>query len=214
MLVLLVGCRAATGARSGSEPVVGGPCEGCEAVFEGLPDVLLAQARIAPADEPGDALRIEGTVFHRDGSAATGIVVYAYHTNARGIYPRDERMRGQAAYLHGTLRGWTRTDGQGRYRFDTVRPGGYADSDTPAHVHMHVLEPGRCTYYVDDILFRDDPRLTPERIREDTHGRGGSGVVTPQRHEGSGWLVKRDIILGEGIPDYPAQVPPEGSAGR
>jgi protocatechuate 3,4-dioxygenase beta subunit len=184
------------------EPIVGGPCERCEAVFEGIPSELSAIARIAPAEEPGEPMRIEGRVCHQDGSVAPGTVVYAYHTNAEGIYPRDDKLRGQPAYGHGKLRSWVQADKDGRYRFDTVRPGGYPNSEMPQHVHMHVIEPGRCTYYIDDIVFEDDPRLTAEKRDEYEHGRGGTGVTRPERDQGV-WLVKRDIILGARIPDYP-----------
>jgi len=110
------------------EPIVGLPCEGCEAVFEGLPATLLSTARIAPADEPGERMRIEGTVFDENGKPLPGVIVYAYHTDAHGIYPRNETEPGPAGRRHGRLRGWAKTDEKGRYRFDTIRPAGYPDT--------------------------------------------------------------------------------------
>ena len=184
-------------------PIVGLPCEGCEAVFQGLPETLEWSSRIAPIDEPGEPMRIEGTVRDGDGRAVGGVIVYAYQTNSRGLYPPDEGFRGQAARRHGLLRGWAQTDADGRYRFDTIRPAGYPDSDLPQHVHMHVLEVGRCTYYIDDILFEDDPRLTEARRRSLVTGRGGSGVVAPVLDESGTWVVRRDIVLGAEIPGYP-----------
>jgi len=182
--------------------VVGLPCEGCDAVFAGLPDSLAWSARIAPAGEPGEAMRIEGVVRDGRGRPVAGVIVYAYHTNSRGVYPRDDRYTGVAG-RHGRLRAWARTHENGRYRFDTIRPGGYPESDIPQHVHMHIIEPGRCTYYIDDILFRDDPRLTDAvRLRFDFK-RGGSGVADPVRDGDGTWLVTRDIVLGENISGYP-----------
>ena len=184
------------------EPIVGLPCEGCEAVFEGMPGTLSSTARIAPRDEPGEPMRIDGIVVDRSGKPAPGVIVYAYHTDAHGIYPRNETEQGRAGRRHGRLRGWARTDEAGRYRFDTIRPAGYPDTGIPAHVHMHVIEAGRCTYYIDDILFEDDPRLTAEQRALSSTGRGGSGVVRPTR-DGGAWVVVRDIVLGERIPGYP-----------
>ena len=199
----LIACAESAGGQlAGREPIVGGPCEGCEAIFQDLPSDLSATARIAPRGEPGEPMRIEGKVMHQDGTAAAGTIVYAYHTNAEGIYPRDDRFRSQPAYRHGILRGWVKADEEGRYRFDTVRPGGYPNSDMPQHVHMHVIEPGRCTYYIDSIVFEDDPRLTAEKRDQYEHGRGGTGISKLRRDQGV-WRVERDIILGEGIPDYP-----------
>lgn len=192
----------APGESAGREPVVGLPCEGCEAVFVGLPESLEARARIAPQDEPGEPLRIEGTVRNRAGEPVEGVIVYAYHTDARGIYPRDPDLRGTAAHRHGRLRAWAETGADGRYRFDTIRPASYPETTTPAHVHMHVLEPGCCTYYIDSIHFLDDPFLDAEERRRQDDGRGGSGLVTPEREDGV-WAVERDVVLGEGVPGYP-----------
>ena len=185
------------------EPIVGLPCEGCEAVFQGIPKELGWQARIAPLEEPGEALRIEGTVRDKDGRPTPDIIVYAYQTNARGLYPTDPESADMEAHRHGRLRGWAKTDNQGRYRFDTIRPAGYPDTNIPAHVHMHVLEPGRCTYYVDDLLFEDDPRLTPGLRAELSLGRGGPGLAAPQAIPPGAWSVTRDIVLGANIPGYP-----------
>jgi protocatechuate 3,4-dioxygenase beta subunit len=202
-LLLLLGSGAARAQDPRArEPIIGGPCEGCEAVFEGLPDTLTSTGRIAPPDEAGAPMHIRGTVYHRHGKPAPGVIVYAYQTNAEGVYPPAETFRGQAAYRHGELRAWVRSDSLGRYRVDTIRPASYPNNDIPAHVHMHVIEPGCCTYWLTSIHFTDDPLLSTderERVRE---GRGGSGLVTPERDANGVWLVTRDIHLGEGVPGY------------
>jgi len=185
------------------EPIIGGPCEGCEAVFQGLPDSLSSRGQIATVEEPGEPMRIDGVVYDADGRPAPGVIVYAYQTDAAGEYPPATAFRGQAAYRHGRMRGWVRTDSEGRYRFRTIRPGSYPSRDNPAHVHMHVIEPGCCTYYLSDIHFTDDPLLMPDERARLREGRGGSGLVTPRRDEEGVWVVRRDIHLGRGVPDYP-----------
>lgn len=69
---------------------------------------------------------------------------------------------------------------------------------------MHVLEPGSCTYYIDDVMFTDDSRLTPDKRAKLTLGRGGNGVVSPRKDREGSWVVRRDIVLGRAIPDYPS----------
>jgi protocatechuate 3,4-dioxygenase beta subunit len=189
--VLLTGVPAA----GADEPVIGGPCEGCEWVFVGMPETLTSEARIAPPDEPGEPLRIGGVVTDANGQPAAGVIVYAYHTDASGVYPK-------AATRHGRLRGWARTAENGRSLFDTIRPGAYPGRSIPQHVHMHVIEPGYATYWIDDIVFTDDPLLTGTRRRDMAHGRGGSGVAEPIRDEAGIWRVRRDIVLGLGVPGY------------
>ncbi len=190
---VLVAAAADAGAR---ERVVGLPCEGCEDVFAGMPAEILPHARIAPADEPGEALGIGGVVTDTAGKPAPGIIVYAYQTDANGIYP-------EADTRHGRLRGWARTDAEGRYRFDTIRPASYPGTTIPQHVHMHVIEPGRCTYYIEDVLFDDDPNLGARDRERARNGRGGSGVAVPARDDAGVWHVTRDIRLGANIPGYP-----------
>ena len=72
----------------------------------------------------------------------------------------------------------------------------------PQHIHMHVIEPGRCTYYLGDILFTDDPLLTPARRLQERNARGGNGVA---RHGNklAGLERSRGIsTLGLNVPGY------------
>lgn len=194
-------CQVDSGSRQ-REPVIGGPCEGCEGVFVGMPDSISSVARIAPENEPGEPMVISGTVFDRDGRVAPGVIIYAYQTDVRGIYPEAERLRSTEASAHGRLRAWTMSDEQGRYRFHTIRPGAYPSGSNPEHVHLQVLEVGCCTYYLTSIKFTDDPLLSPEEREQAMEGRGGNALVTPRRDENGVLIVNRDIYLGRGIPGY------------
>lgn len=189
ILLLAAGCAAA------HEPVIGGPCEGCELVFVGMPEEIGPVARIAPTAESGEPMVLEGTVTERAGRPVPGVIVYAYHTDAAGVYP-------SASTRHGRLRGWVRSDQDGDYRFDSIRPGPYPGRTTPAHVHLHVIEPGRATYWIDSVEFSDDPLLPEASRRPDPSARGGPGVVTPTRDAEGVWHVRRDIVLGHSIPGY------------
>ena len=185
--------------RIAQEPIVGRPCEGCEAVFEGLPSSLAPTTRLAPAGEPGTPITLTGRVLGADGRPRAGVIVYAYQTNAAGVYP-PSAIRAGAAGRHGALRGWAMSGPDGRYTFETIRPGTYPTRDAPAHIHMHVIERGCVTYYIDDVMFDDDPLLTPAVRRTQTM-RGGPGIVTATRTNGR-WMATRDILLGRNIPGH------------
>jgi protocatechuate 3,4-dioxygenase beta subunit len=170
-----------------------GPCQGCEWVYEGMPSRLASRARIARPDEPGAPMTLEGVVTTARGVPAPNVIVYAYHTNQAGLYP-------PAANGHGSLKGWALTDPRGQYRFDTIRPGAYPSRDIAEHVHIHVIEPGIATYYIENLEFLDDRLL-------DTTGappepRGGPGRALPLQRDGV-WQVRRDIVLGRNIDGYP-----------
>lgn len=194
-VVLLLAWRVVLAGADWREPVIGGPCEGCENVFVGMPDRIPHRARIASEHEPGQPMVIEGVVTSPDGDPVPGVIVYAYHTDQHGVYPDGETR-------HGSLRGWARSDDQGRYTFDTIRPASYPNSTVSQHVHMHVVEPGRVTYYITNLEFDDDPLLTERRRAYLERGRGGSGLTHPVRDQDGVWHVRRDIILGKNVPGY------------
>lgn len=191
LLLLLSACAAAPGDTSRSAPLPA--CEWCgadEAPAEGL----TAEMVLAGPDEPGERLEVTGTVYEPDGrTPAAGVLVYAYHTDLTGRYTTrgDETGNGRR---HGRLRGWLVTGADGRYRIDTVRPGGYPGNSEPAHIHMTVRPPGGEETWIDSIEFADDPRLTAEhRARADR--RGGSGIVEPVLGEDGVWRATRDVVL-------------------
>jgi protocatechuate 3,4-dioxygenase beta subunit len=184
-----------------------GACEGCFGLgaYEGMPATISSVSRIAPLGEPGEPLVITGRVFGAGGKPRRGIIVYAYHTNQRGIYPAPDPPRSQESNFHGRLRGWAVSDAKGRYTFQTIRPASYPDTTITQHVHMHIIEPGCATYWIDEILFTDDPffkQRSPEDIARENPGRGGSAITTPKRDASGTWHVTRDIYLGKNIPGY------------
>lgn len=185
---------------SAREPIVGLPCEGCEAVFDGLPASMASRVRLAATHEPGEPMLLHGQVRDGRGTPRAGVIVYAYQTDRTGIYPAPVHRVGKAATLHGRLRAWAHSDADGRFAFDTIRPGHYPGRAMPQHIHLHVIEPGCATYYIDDVMFLDDPVLIERRDSLALTGRGGVGVVLPVLRDGV-WQVQRDIVLGLGISD-------------
>src|SRR5688572_30535194 len=91
------------------------------------------QAAAIPAGEPGQPLVVSGVVYAADGTTPRpGVVVYAYQTDARGLYTPDGRPG--VPRLHA----WMRTDERGRYELRTIRPASYPGQNIAAHVHMVV----------------------------------------------------------------------------
>ncbi len=176
------------------------PCEGCAEILDTLPLIWSSTSRIAAHDEPGEKLVIEGQVRSKDGTARAGVLLFANQTNAGGVYPSGGPSGGPSSGPSGGLSAWARTDLEGRYRFDTVRPGSYPGQSIPQHVHFYVVEPGCALYFIDDVEFLDDPKLLAAH-KARTKSRGGNGRVMPKRY-GSGWHVRRDITLGQGVANH------------
>lgn len=198
-MIVFGGCAQKSATADGA---VGGPCEGCEAVFESpVPfDSLSNMVWLSDWDQHNPKrIAINGIVYKADGSPAAGVVIYIYHTDTTGVYPVKGNETGWGK-RHGHLRGWMKTNEKGEYKFFTLRPGSYPGSRIPAHIHVFIKEPGRSPYWIDDYLFDNDPFLT-ETERKKLHQRGGDGILK-MKDVGNMVKTQRHIYLGRNIPGY------------
>ncbi len=181
--------------------LVGGPCEGCEAIFEYGDKRLLPIDTLPDFHERGTQLKVTGTIYEKDGKTpAEGVILYLYHTNSEGIYAKKGNETGWAK-RHGYIRGWVKTDSHGQYTFYTLKPGSYPERSFAAHIHPTILEPNGKYYWLGAYHFAGDPFLTEKEISPKSPRGGSSGLMSLHK-EGNLWVGKRDFILGENIPDY------------
>lgn len=151
---------------------------------------------------------LTGTIYQRDGKTpANNVILYYYHTNIHGIYatksgePRN-MPKNKLGQTHGYMRGWIKTNPDGKYTIKTIMPGTYPNRNEPAHIHISVEEENMDqVYYLDDFVFDDDPLLTSEK-RKNMENRGGSGVIRFVKKDHY-WIGERNLILGLNIPNYP-----------
>jgi protocatechuate 3,4-dioxygenase beta subunit len=177
-------------------------CDGCELMYEGIPLLgnISPETSLAKKDEPGTRLEISGTVYKPDGkNPAKDIVLYIYHTDEQGLY---SAAQGQVhAKRHGHLRGWIRTNEQGQFKINSIRPAAYPRENIPAHLHIFVKEPGKTLYYIDEVWFDDDPLITSEMKRK-AQQRGGDLLIHLAQDSKKVWKGNLTIILGRNIPNY------------
>jgi protocatechuate 3,4-dioxygenase beta subunit len=199
-LGVLHGCSQGVSQKKEQMTGVGGPCEGCEAIYESpVPFEQLNHIdTLADFNEAGPKLEVSGVVYGPDGKPVPDVVLYVYHTNQEGIYPKrgDEKGWGR---MHGYIRGWVKTNAAGEYRFYTLRPGAYPGRDNPEHIHITVKEPDKNEYWIDDFMFADDPIL--RRMSGHQQNRGGNGVLKPVQKNGM-LYVERNIYLGKNVPGW------------
>ncbi len=180
---------------------IGGSCEGCEAIFEFGSKKLSWIDTLPDFKEPGPKLEISGTIYQKDGKTpAKDVILYIYHTDQKGVYPQKGNETGWGK-RHGYLRGWIKTNADGKYKFYTLRPASYPDTRAPQHIHPVIKEPNKNEYYIDEYLFMDDPFLNAKE-RAQQQKRGGAGILTLSKKKDGTWVGKRDIILGLNIPNY------------
>lgn len=184
--------------------IVGGGCDGCSLIYEGMPQNLIASDTGMAWNSKAPKLIIEGTVFKSDShTPASGVIIYYWHTDASGRYPTLDAT-GKKATRHGSIRGWMKTNNEGKFTLHTGRPAAYPASDIPAHIHFVVKESNLNEYYTDELVFDDDPLLTQAK-KEKMENRGGSGIIKTKFADGK-LSGKHTIILGLNVPDYPGNM--------
>lgn len=193
-------CQAQTKQRP-SKGIVGGGCDGCGSIYEGMPKHLSWETKIASDSEPGEPMEISGVIYKADGrTPAADVILYVYHTDAKGYYSPSPSQAGLARH-DGHLRGWMKTNVRGEYRFRSIRPAPYPNRDVAAHIHPIIKEPDKNEYYIDEYWFDDHPFLTKEK-RAKMEKRGGLGIIHLTKNGDGVWTGKRDIVLGLNIPNY------------
>ncbi|MEZ0006471.1 protocatechuate 3,4-dioxygenase beta subunit [Flavobacterium sp. 28YEA47A] len=185
-----------------SNPIVGDGCDGCELMYIGMPNELHAMDTSPGWNEKGQKLIVSGTVFQLDQKTpAPNVIIYYWQTDNNGYYsPKpeiDERVK-----RHGHIRGWVKTDKNGKYTIRTIRPAPYPNDVSPAHIHLSIKEPDVANeYYTDEINFTDDKLLATHFKKYPQEKRGGSGIVKVQFKD-SVQIATHDIVLGLNIPGY------------
>jgi protocatechuate 3,4-dioxygenase beta subunit len=123
---------------AGRTPSEGGGTAGCPAppvrpVAAGASLTLGPINGMDPSSARGDRLVVEAVVLDPSCAPAAGASVRVWHTDARGLYgPAGSQA---CCYYGGTVR----TDANGRFRLDTIRPAQYPDPGAPpAHIHLDI----------------------------------------------------------------------------
>lgn len=201
-LLLILLAQTGCAQNNHRQPVIGGRCEGCEAIhetpiaFNKLPWI----DTLPDFNEAGPKIVISGIIYKIDGKTpAPNIVLYVYHTDQKGNYSLKGNETGWGK-RHGYIRGWMHTNEKGEYKFYTLRPASYPNSTAPQHIHPTIKEPGKNEYWIDEFVFDDDPNLTATE-RNKLPQRGGSGIIK-LRNENGILKGERNIILGKNVPDY------------
>jgi protocatechuate 3,4-dioxygenase, beta subunit len=149
-----------------------------------------SKVTIAAKEEPGERLIVTGQVLGPDGKTPlAGASVYVYHTDAKGLYtPETNDNRNPR------LRGYMRTDAQGRYEFSTIKPAPYPNNRIAAHIHYVVNAQGH-QERVFEIVFEGDPNID-ERMRADAAKEGSAfSIRTLARDQQGVWRCTQDVKM-------------------
>ncbi|MGE0362916.1 MAG: protocatechuate 3,4-dioxygenase subunit beta [Vicinamibacterales bacterium] len=144
---------------------VTGPVFGHEAV--GALDHDLTRQH---AGEPvGQRIVVEGRVLDEGGRPVPHALVEVWQANAAGRYAHKVDQWPAPVDPNFTGAGRALTDGDGRYRFVTVRPGAYPwgnhhNAWRPSHIHFSLFGHAFLTRLVTQMYFPGDPLLALDPI--------------------------------------------------
>ena len=196
-LPLVFGCRSDSSAQTADNTLLAAIKKNANADPQdsywgarSAPSDVSWRTKLATADDPGDRILINGTIYKPDGKAvAANTLIYLYHTDVHGIYGRREK----GEHRHGRHRGWMLTDQNGRYEFESIMPASYPDSTIAKHIHMTLTTIDKKEESCDSILFEGDKFLTS---RDRSINRGGFDPVLKMVKNRDGVLRGvRDIRL-------------------
>jgi protocatechuate 3,4-dioxygenase, beta subunit len=122
-----------------------------------------------PGEPLGERIIVSGRVMDEDGHPARNTLIEVWQCNAAGRYfhlgddhaaPLDPNFTGA---------GRTMTDGDGRYRFVTIKPGAYPwrnhpNAWRPAHIHFSLFGSSFLTRLVTQMYFPGDPLFAYDPI--------------------------------------------------
>ena len=122
---------------------------------------------IVTETEPGVRVTVNAAVTDSSGKPLAGILVYFYHTSDKGWYSDTgvHILKFEGDHRHSRLFGYVKTDSNGRFSINTIRPNGYPKSDFAAHIHIQMWNDDG-TYLLGipgELQFDDDVRMTERR---------------------------------------------------
>lgn len=135
----------------------------------------ISDLTLAPDDEPGAWIEIEGRVVDQHDQPVAGAVVRVFGTDEQGRY--HPMMDGESTpRIFGTLV----SDADGRFVFRTVRPGPYPGTRNARHVHISARKNELRLAAPQYAVFDDDPLLAEPQNAE----QRGEAIRIQMNHDG------------------------------
>lgn len=132
-------------------------------------DLLSRGDRSVPVE--GQLLYVSGRLLDQRGRPIAGARIEIWQADNDGVYRDSKTATETGDGFQGA--GHDKTDGDGRYRFRTIKPAPYGtgDLERTAHIHFLVVPPGGGEW-VSQMYFTGEPRNpTDFLLKEVTTGR-------------------------------------------
>jgi len=122
---------------------------------------LTAQHAGAPL---GERIVVSGRVLDEGGRPVRGALIEVWQANAAGRYQHKNDQHDAPLDANFSGCGRALTDGDGRYKFLSIKPGAYPwknhhNAWRPAHIHFSIFGDGLLSRLVTQMYFPGDPLL-------------------------------------------------------
>jgi protocatechuate 3,4-dioxygenase beta subunit len=162
-----------------------------EAPFPPPPKDVSSVATLVSENELGERLIITGTVFKADRKTpCPDFILYLYQTDATGVYNTTDHN-----WERPRIRGWIKTDKEGKYEIRTIKPESYPRGRNPAHIHVIVKVSGQKPNWIDNFLFDGDPYLSEQDNNLPAQQGDFSPVMKATKDKDGVLHCKRDIVI-------------------
>jgi protocatechuate 3,4-dioxygenase, beta subunit len=117
----------------------------------------------------GERIIVSGRVVDEEDRPVGGTLIEIWQANAAGRYAHESDQHDAPLDPNFSGGGRLITDGDGRYRFTTIKPGAYPwgnhdNAWRPAHIHFSIFGPAFATRLVTQMYFPGDPLLAADPI--------------------------------------------------
>jgi len=155
---------------------------------------MIEENKLASSAEQGERIIISGRILNLDcNQFIPNTIVDVWQANHEGQYDNQ-------GY---TLRGYTKSNDQGFYLFETVKPGKYLNGNSfrPSHIHYKVSPPGFSTLTT-QLYFEGDTSIASDAAASISSGNydATDRIIALSKNSDNIFEGTFDIIInGEGI---------------
>ena len=144
-----------------------GPAYGHDSL--GPDDADLTRNARSTGEPIGERIVVSGHVLDENGRPVSNTLIEVWQANSAGRYLHHADQHDAPLDPNFSGAGRCVTDGEGRYKFYSVKPGAYpwgnhANGWRPAHIHFSLFGPTIATRLVTQMFFPADPLLPLDPI--------------------------------------------------